>query len=372
MKDFIHHEESDYFNIRKDGRKDRKMAQKGDRSKYKKTDQDKLQKQEKKELPLAPEDYKEGIVTMIRPEQFFVDCQGTSYVCSLRGALKKESHKLKTLVIVGDKVQFEQTGPQSGVIVSVLERKTVLSRKDHLSQIKEHLIAANVDQVFITVSVMDPPLRLTIVDRYLIAAEKGGLKPIIVCNKIDLLDDESYPEEQRLAEREILEECIKVYPSLNIPFIAASAKTGAGIDTIKEMMKDRVSVFSGQSGTGKSSIINEATDMDLKVGKTVAATRKGSHTTTYTQLLPLSFGGWCIDTPGIKSFGVWDLKEQDLRNYFEEIQEAATKCKFPDCRHLEEPGCALPEAIEEGKVSILRFNSYLSLLASLQQEHTRR
>lgn len=137
-------------------------------------------------------------------------------------------------------------------------------------------------------------------------------------------------------------------------------------------MKDRVSVFSGQSGTGKSSLINTIAGFDLKVGKTVTATRKGSHTTSFTQLLPLPFGGWCIDTPGIKSFGVWELQEQDLRGYFEEIHEASRGCKFPDCRHQEEPGCAIAQAIEDGKISILRYASYLSLLESIKKEHLRR
>lgn len=365
MSNFIHHEESDYFNIRKDARNERKMAQRKDRSKYKKTDQ------EKQTAPIEKGSH-QGIITLIRPEQFFVFSEGTTYICSLRGALKKETQKLKNLVIVGDLVNFDVTGSEAGVIVSVEPRKSVLSRADHLSQQKEHLIAANVDQVFITVSVMDPPLRAPIVDRYLIAAQKGSLKAIIVCNKIDLLDDPDYAEAERERQREILQDCVQIYKAIDITFIEVSAKTGQGISEIAALMKDRVSVFSGQSGTGKSSLINGATGLDLRVGKTVAATRKGSHTTTYTQLLPLASGGWCIDTPGIKSFGVWDLKEQDLRSYFDEIQEAAAGCKFPDCRHLGEPGCAIPEAIEEGKISLQRFESYLALLASIQQEHLRR
>lgn len=369
MTDFVHHEESDFFDVRKDSRMERKMAKKRDRSKYKKTDQDKLQK---KELPVCDEALKRGIVTLIRPEQFFVDDNGSCYICSLRGALKKETSKLKNLVIVGDVVNFAPTGPETGTIVSVEPRKSVLSRADHLSQQKEHLIAANVDQVFITVSVMDPPLRVTIVDRYLIAAEKGELRPIIVCNKIDLLDDPNYSEEDRERQEEMMQECSKVYNGIGITFLEISATTGAGLDKIADLMKDRISVFSGQSGTGKSSLINGATGFDLKVGKTVAATRKGSHTTSFTQLLALPFGGWCIDTPGIKSFGVWDLKEQDLRHYFGEIDEESRRCKFPDCRHQGEPGCVIPQALEEGRISPLRYDSYLTLLQSLKQEHLRR
>lgn len=369
MKQFIHHEESDFFDTSKDARQERKRAKKRDRSQYKKTDQDKLLK---KETIVSEEGLKKGIVTTIRPEQFIVDHEGKNFTCSLRGSMKKDKTKLKNLVIVGDVVHFIETGPNAGAIASIEPRKSVLSRADHLSQKREHLIAANVDQVFITVSVIDPPLRITIVDRYLIAAEKGSLRPVILCNKTDLLDNPSYPEEERFIQREILDECKAVYKDLGIVFLEISAATGAGIDELKSIMKDRISVFSGQSGSGKSSIINRATGLDLKVGKTVAATRKGSHTTSAATLMPLDFGGWCIDTPGIKSFGVWDLKEQDLRRYFDEIHAESGNCKFPDCRHDEDPGCAIPKAIEEGRVSLLRYESYLTLLRSLQQKHLRR
>jgi len=369
MKEFIHHEESDYFSTSKDARIERKRAKKRDRSLYKKSDQDQLQK---KEFVLPEGDLKKGIVTTIRPELASVVSDEKTYTCTLRGTLKQDKARLKNLVIVGDIVHFILTGPDTGAIASVEPRKSVLSRAEHLSHQKEHAIAANVDQVFITVSVIDPPLRLPIVDRYLIAAEKGGLRPIIICNKIDLLTSSEYPEEEREREKEALVECKQVYESLSVPFIEASADEGVGIDQIKSYMKDKISVFSGQSGAGKSSLINAVTGLDLRVGKTVAATRKGSHTTSAAHLLPLPFGGFCIDTPGIKSFGVWDLQEQDLRHYFDEIQQESYNCKYPDCRHDNEPDCAIPKAIEEGRISAIRFESYLTLLQSLREKHLRR
>jgi ribosome biogenesis GTPase / thiamine phosphate phosphatase len=364
--EFIFHEESDYFDTKKEGRQARKLAQKKDRSKYKKTDQNKTQS-ELHDLTLE-----KGIVVRIQPQQFFVSHEGKTTICSLRGSLKKETTKKKNIVIVGDYVRFQESGDGTGVIYSVEERKSVLSRADHLSQQREHLIAANIDQVIITISVMDPPLRGAIIDRYLIAANKGNLHPIIVCNKIDLLDDPNFPEEKRAEERELLEEYQKIYASIGFRFLPISTKTGAGIDALIACMKDKVSVFSGQSGAGKSSLINSATGLDIRVRQTVQRTKKGAHTTSSATLYPLSFGGWCIDTPGIKSFGVWDLVESDIRGYFSEIDEESTGCKFPDCRHTGEPGCAIPRAIEEGTISILRYSSYLSLLASVQQEHLRR
>jgi ribosome biogenesis GTPase / thiamine phosphate phosphatase len=365
--DFIFHDENEYFTLKKESRQARKRARKQDRSKYKKTDLGKRTQPPTKQ----PSSLKRGLVLRIRPQQFFVFSDDAITVCSLRGSLKKETTKQKNLVIVGDYVWFEPVDTE-GVIHSVEERKSVLSRADHLSQQKEHFIAANVDQVFITISVLDPPLRAPIIDRYLIAANKGNLHPIIVCNKIDLLDSPDYEEDERQEARQTLYECEKIYQSIGYPFLLVSAKTDIGIDQLRACMKDRISVFSGQSGSGKSSIINAATGLELKVGKTVSRTRKGSHTTSSAELLELAFGGWCIDTPGIKSFGVWDLQKEDLSYYFVEINQEAINCKFPNCHHRGEPGCAIPLAIEEGRISGLRYESYLSLLSQLKQEHLRR
>ena len=365
---FIYHDEDDYFDTKKESRQERKRAKLRDRSKYKKTDLDKR----KESTVSADASLHYGIVTTIRPQQFFVLCNEKTIVCSLRGVLKKENLRLKNLVIVGDAVGFEDSRDGTGVIHTIKKRKSVLSRASPLSQQKEHLIAANVDIVLITVSVIDPPLRAPIIDRYIIAATKGNLSPVILCNKIDLLDDPEYDEGLREEERQALYEHEKVYNGIGYPFIGISAKTDIGLDRVKDIMKDKISVFSGQSGSGKSSIINALTGLDLKVRKTVSRTKKGAHTTSNAQLLPLDFGGQCLDTPGIKSFGVWDLKEHDLRSYFVEIAKEARFCKFPNCRHRGEPGCAIPPAIEEKRVSLFRYNSYLALLDELGKEHLRR
>ncbi len=366
---FIHHEESDFFNTRKDSRQERKRATRLDRSKYKKSDQN---KRKSTGAPAESATCKRGLVLSIRPQQFLVDCQGEQVICSLRGSLKKDSSKLKNLVIVGDYVHFEEMGSNSGVIVSIETRKSVLSRADHLSQQKEHLIAANVDQVIICVSALDPPLRPSIIDRYLIAAAKGRLHPIVVCNKIDLLQDPAYTQEEREAAALDLAACQKVYTDIGVDFLQISAQTGEGLASLAEKMNGRISVFSGQSGTGKSSLINAITGRELKVGKTVSKTRKGSHTTSFAQLLTIAGGGWCIDTPGIKSFGVWDLKEEDIRTFFVEIHQEAGRCRFPDCRHRGEPDCSVERAVEEGRIAPFRYVSYLSLLEEIKTDHLRR
>lgn len=362
-KEFIHYEESDFFaGGKKEQRQESKRASRRDRSQYKKTDQDKIKKVE------APLHCRKGIVVRIRSQDVDVDIDGKIESYTLRGILKKDKLRIKNLVIVGDIVSIDG----QGAIAGIDPRKKLLSRADNLSQQKEHLIAANVDQVLITVAVVDPPLRPSIIDRYLIAADKGGLTPIIVCNKIDLLDDLAYPSEERERERQFLTECEEIYSKIGVPFISISATSGDGMIRLQEVMKDRISVFSGQSGTGKSSLINVLSGLDLRVGKTVQSSKKGAHTTSRAELIKLPFGGYVVDTPGIKSFGVWSLTSDELRHYFPEIVEAAKSCKFQDCTHRGEDGCEIHKAIENKEVSALRYESYLNILSSLESKHLRR
>lgn len=349
---------------RKHSKIERKRITAKDRSKYKKTD---LGKQ-RVENVIDPE-WKRGRVLSIVPEGILVAADAERIVCSLRGALKKEKGHLKNLVTVGDEVFFETKSAGEGLIMAIEPRRTVLSRADNLSRRKEQLIAANIDQVLIVTSVVSPALKPPLIDRYIIATEKGNMQPVVVVNKIDLFENDD-PLLQ--SERELYEEFLKAYTQAGIPVIAVSAATGEGMESLKAIMKDKSSVFSGQSGVGKSSLINAVTDYQLEVGEMVERTRKGSHTTTTAQLLPLSFGGWCIDTPGIKSFGVWELDLQELESYFSEIFTTGHHCRYPDCSHHHETGCAVKEAVEAGKISPLRFHSYLSLMESISQEHFRR
>jgi len=355
--------EDAYFgDDRKVHRQERKQLKAKDRSKYKKTDREKPFQKSQKELS---ENLLRGRVLALAPQEIRVESEGKIYLCSLKGLLKKEKTQHKNLVVVGDFVLFEPGSENAGVIAHVEPRRTKLSRADNLSRRKEQLLAANIDLVLITGSVVLPPLKAPLIDRYIIAAKSGGMQPVVVINKIDLLNDA--PEEKAL-----FEELKQAYAQANIPFIAISAETGEGLDALKAVMRDKASVFSGQSGVGKTSLINAMTGMDLRIGDTVEKTRKGSHTTTTTQLIPLEFGGFCIDTPGIKSFGVWELKLEDIESYFSEIQEVGKKCKFQDCAHLNEENCAVLKAVEKGKISAVRFLSYQALRASVQEHHFRR
>ena len=371
--DHLWHIEEDFLSKdRKASRKERKLASSKDRSKFKKTDQDQLKKQQG--TAESYEHLARGRVLAILPEGIFVSKDGKECLCSLKGALKKDKNRIKNLVAVGDFVRFEEKGSEQGTIVSIEDRHSILSRADNLSRNKEQLIAVNIDQVFITTSVVLPRLKTFLVDRYIIAAQKGNMEPIIVINKIDLL--QSPPEEIDAAilteEQELYEEFLKTYRSLNFTVLPVSVETKKGIEELKAAMHGKTSVFSGQSGVGKSSLINILTGSNLTTGSVVQRTRKGSHTTTTTHLIPLEGGGFCIDTPGIKSFGLWDLQTDEIAAYFHEIFALRDKCKFPDCSHLNEPDCAVKKAVEENKISPLRFASYCALMSSLSQEHRHR
>lgn len=360
---------------RKEGKKQRKRAMAKDRSKYKKTDQEKYLKSlgEHQESKLGKQAWLEGRVLSIIPQGILVDREGEKIICSLKGVLKKDKTHAKNLVAVGDFVLFEKISEGEGIIGQVKPRRTILSRADNLSRRKEQLIAVNIDQVIITVSVVNPPLKFAIIDRYIIATRKGGMEPLIVINKLDLL--ENLQEQDALfieQEQAIYEEAVQAYAIAGVPLLGISTVQGTGIEELKQAMRDKASVFSGPSGVGKSSLINAVTGLDLRVGDVVERTKKGSHTTTTTQLIPLDFGGWCIDTPGIKSFGVWDLKREEVEGYFPEIHEYGLNCKFMDCTHTHEEQCAVQDALEEGELSPLRYDSYQALRQSVGEEHVRR
>ena len=292
-------------------------------------------------------------------------------LCSQRSAEEEKTHA-KNLVAVGDFVLFEKISPKEGIIAHVKPRKTILSRADNLSRRKEQLIAVNIDQVIITVSVVNPPLKSAIIDRYIIAARKGNMEPVIVINKVDLLNNLELDPILLEVENEYFQEVIKAYAGAQIRLISVSTMTGEGIDELKNAMKDKTSVFSGPSGVGKSSLINTIAGLIFRIGDVVERTKKGSHTTTTTQLLPLDFGGWCVDTPGIKSFGVWDLDLEEVEGYFPEIHDLGLNCKFADCTHTHEETCAVQKALEEGILSPVRFDSYQSLRESVGENHVRR
>jgi ribosome biogenesis GTPase len=351
----------DFFkDDKKLSRQERKRLSNKDRSKFKKTDQGpKMERPEKEGL-------KRGRVLSVSSQGYEVDFEQRSIQCTLRGALKKEKTLYKNIVAVGDFVHFEELNEGAGVIEWVEPRGSILSRADNLSRLKAHIIAVNIDQVLITTSLIDPVIKPSLLDRYVIAAKKGKMEPVLVINKWDLL--EALTQEGKDFALEVK----KAYESAGIAVIAVSVKTGEGIESLKKIMQGKASVFSGQSGVGKTSLINETTGLLLDVGETVQRTGKGAHTTTQARLVRLDCGGFCIDTPGVQSFGLLDLQESEVSSYYSEIKALSKKCRYPNCTHTHEPDCAVQKGVEKGKISPVRYDSYVALLQEIDAEHRRR
>lgn len=362
--DYLDFEEDYQPRGKRESRKERRESQTRDRSKYKKTDQDQRREHLKAEEPPLGGNYKRGRVLSISPEIITIAAEHQNYICTLKGALKKERTKQKNLIAVGDFVHFEVKSIDSGAITHVEKRTSFLARADNLSRRKQQLIAVNIDQVFIVMSVVAPKLKPLLIDRYILSALKGNMKPIILINKIDLLSDppENIQAVDIAAEKMLLEEFREAYTPLNIPIVELSVTTGENLDKLKALMHNQTSVFSGQSGVGKSSLINATLGSSLPIGEMVEKTRKGSHTTTTAELIPLQDEGFCVDTPGIKSFGVYDINPEEILLTFPDFVPFASECKFPNCTHIHEPNCAIKEALETKKIHPLRYASYTTLL----------
>lgn len=361
FESYFKSEEEFHADEKRSLRKERRRIQEKDRSKFKKTDQTKSQG-----IP-PPDDPSllHGRVLSISVRGAHVAVEGGIYLCSIRGLLKSEKLQTKNVLAVGDLVRLVPTAAQEGTIAFIEPRRSTLVRQD-IRGTQEQIIASNIDQAILIFSLVSPPLKPALIDRYLIASEKGSIQPLIVLNKVDLLEEAS-PEENA-KYRDVL----AIYQKLRIPILAVSSKTGEGIEELKRRMQHRCSAFAGQSGVGKSSLLNRLFGFQLKTGALTEKTQKGSHTTTVAELLTLPEGGYCIDTPGVRSFSLWNFTKEDILHHFREIQASAKRCKYPDCLHREEPDCAVQRALKRGTISRLRFESYLSLLEETEHKELRR
>ncbi|HEX8172229.1 MAG TPA: ribosome small subunit-dependent GTPase A [Thermoanaerobaculia bacterium] len=261
----------------------------------------------------------------------------------------------KSALAVGDRVRAAEDG---GIwrVQSVLPRRTVLARPDPLHAHRQRLIAANVDVVVHVVSVKAPPLRPRLIDRYLIAIQRGGAQPVICVNKVDLLDAES---------REAEIEKLAPYLELGVPVIGCSTRTGEGLAQLRDEVRGKLAALVGHSGVGKSSILN-ALDESLQLATNTLHKRgTGRHTTTASTLYDFGGGTYLIDTPGIREFGLWDLTRDALRDYFPEFEEAAELCRFTNCTHVHEPDCEVKERVEAGDINAARYDTYVRLWTDL-------
>ncbi|MAY23456.1 MAG: ribosome small subunit-dependent GTPase A [Flavobacteriaceae bacterium] len=282
---------------------------------------------------------------------------GTFYECRLKGKFRIGGIKSTNPVAVGDRVVFEveTKGDETiGVIYEIEPRENYIIRKSVNLSKQTHIIAANIDIAFLLVTLNNPTTFTTFIDRFLVTAEAYHVKAVLLFNKIDTYDEEALLEVKYLAAlyREVGYECIGI-----------SAKTGKNVEKVKALMKGNVSMFSGHSGTGKSTLINTLEpDLNLKTSEISEQHMQGQHTTTFAEMFDLSFEAQIIDTPGIKGFGVVEIEKEELGDYFPEFFALKEHCKFNNCMHLQEPHCAVKEALENDEIPWSRYKSYLQIL----------
>ncbi|MBR7012265.1 MAG: ribosome small subunit-dependent GTPase A [Muribaculaceae bacterium] len=275
--------------------------------------------------------------------------------CKMRGVLRLKGLRCTNPVAVGDIVQVEDKGGDAPVVGAIEPRKNyIIRRASNLSK-EFQIIAANLDQAVLVATLFNPETSTTFIDRFLATAEAYQVPAVLAFNKIDLLVTEE--------SREYLNEMKAMYERIGYPVITMSAATGEGADQLRDLLKGKMSLLSGNSGVGKSSIINLLVpDANVRVGDVSHTHHKGMHTTTFSELLDLPGGGAIIDTPGVKAFGTIDFERAEVAHYFPEIFKISAECRFNNCMHTHEPGCAVLAAVEQGEIAYSRFVSYLSIL----------
>jgi len=309
-----------------------------------------------------------GLVIRTQSGFFTVQTDEGAVVAQLRGRLK-EDYKDTDLVALGDHVTIERlpvaADQVEAVIVAVAERGRVLSRVAPSSAVgtsaeREQVIIANPDQAIFVFAAADPAPHTRMLDRFLVAAEKAAIPDIRVCvNKIDLL-----------ADRTEIADKFGVYERIGYPVLYVSARSGEGLDALREALVGKLSVFTGPSGVGKTSLLNTIEpDLGRRVNAVSHATTKGRHTTRYSELVPLAGGGYIADTPGIRAVSPWDVEPDELDGYYIEIAPHVAACRFQDCTHTHEPGCGVRAALARGEISPQRYDSYLRLREELEEQY---
>lgn len=290
---------------------------------------------------------------------------GQTYECRIKGKFRIKGIKSTNPISVGDIVDFEletQDDVDTGVIHYIHDRKNYIVRKSVNLSKQTHIIASNLDQVFLMITINNPPTLTSFIDRFLVTAEAYSIKTVLLFNKIDAYDEETLNEVRFLAHiyREIGYECVGV-----------SAKTGKNVDKIKALMLNKTSMFSGHSGVGKSTLVNtiEPT-LNIKTKAISTQHSQGQHTTTFAEMFDLSFDARIIDTPGIKGFGIVDMEKEEIGDYFPELFKLKQDCKFNNCLHLKEPKCAVKDALEREEIAYSRYRSYIQILEG-EDEHYR-
>ena len=291
--------------------------------------------------------------------------EGSFYECRIKGKFRIEGIKSTNPIAVGDVVDFELeslNNTETGIINSIHDRTSYIIRNSVNLSKQTHIIAANVDQVFLLITINNPPTFTSFIDRFLVTAEAYSVQTVLVFNKID-----SYALEQR-AEIMYLKD---IYEKIGYHCIEVSATENVNVDKVKELMLGKTSMFIGHSGAGKSTLINTVEPtLDLKTKEISNQHKQGQHTTTFAEMFDLSFDAKIIDTPGIKGFGIVDMEKDEIDSYFPEFLAIKNECKFNNCLHVEEPKCAVKDAVEAEEISFSRYKSYLQIIAG-EEEHYR-
>ena len=294
-----------------------------------------------------------GIVIESTGSWYKVDIDGTIHDCRTRGRLRLKGFRSTSPVVVGDRVEVEFTEAGEGMITSIDTRTNYIIRKASNLSKESHIIAANVDAAAIVATLAAPVTAPEFIDRFLVTCEAYKVPAVIILNKIDVA--RNHPEELA-AFRDI-------YTKAGYRIIECSALTGEGVEEVVELLRGKTTLLSGNSGVGKSTLVNAIEPNALaKTGEISEAHLQGKHTTTFSHVYPLSFGGRIIDTPGIRGFGLIDIKPEELYHYFPEIMAHSKGCKFYNCTHTHEPHCAVTEAVADGLISMSRYESYLKIL----------
>lgn len=280
---------------------------------------------------------------------------GSTHNCKIKGNLRLKGFRCTNPVAVGDTVNIEIKDDGTAFILSIDQRRNYIIRRSSNLSKEFQIIASNLDQAVLVVTLANPVTNTTFIDRFLATAMAYNVPTLIAINKIDLLDSDD--------DKALLDAVVTLYRTIGYKVVTLSTKTGEGIEELRLLLNDKTSLFSGNSGVGKSSIINcMVPGARLRVGDVSHSHHTGMHTTTFSEMLDLPQGGCIIDTPGVKGFGTIDFKREEVAHYFPEIFEVSSECRFGNCTHTLEPGCAVLDAVECHRISESRYNSYLSII----------
>lgn len=301
-----------------------------------------------------------GLVIRNTGSWYLVKTNDGNYVeCKIKGSFRLKGIRSTNPVAVGDHVQIIMNQEGTAFINEIEDRKNYMVRRASNLSKQSHILAANLDQCVLVVTVNFPETSTTFIDRFLASAEAYRIPVKLIFNKVD-----AYSEE----ELHYLDQLIHLYTTIGYPCLKVSALQGEGIEAVNEILKGNITLFSGHSGVGKSTLINAILpDLDIKTGEISTYHNKGMHTTTFSEMFPVPGDGYIIDTPGIKGFGTFDMEEEEIGHYFPEIFKTSADCRYNNCTHRQEPGCAVRKAVEEHYISESRYTSYLNMLEDKEE-----